>query len=108
MNRAKRKGTGLEVRVRDYFRQRGYEAERLPTEGKNDRGDIQVQGVPWVFECKATVGSDLGPTMNEAKKEAVNAGVLNYCVVKHRSRHSVDEAFVIMPLWMFVDVLSGR
>jgi hypothetical protein len=44
MNRAKRKGTAHEVRVRDYLNSRGGRTVRLGLSGTLDRGDIY--GIP--------------------------------------------------------------
>jgi hypothetical protein len=98
-NRAKAKGTGFEVRVRDYLRTAGFpRAERLPSEGTKDRGDIA--GVPIVLECKATTREQLAEAMKEARKEAENAGLPGYAVVRPWRSHSVAEAFATVPLWL--------
>lgn len=103
-NRAKARGTNWEVRVRDYLRANGFpQAERLPSEGRGDRGD--VAGVPFVLECKAVKREDLAEAMKEARKEAENAGKPGYAVVRPNRGKPVAEAFVTCPLWLFAGLM---
>ena len=68
--------------------------------GTLDRGDVAgVRG--WTLELKATRYADLGPAMREAKKESENAGTTKYALVKKWANHGVDEAFVILPAWLW-------
>lgn len=103
-NPAKAKGTAWEVRVRDYLRGAGFpHAERLPSEGAKDRGDIS--GCPYVIECKATTREELAQAMTEAAREAASAGKPGYAVVRpSRGRH-VSEAFATVPLWLLASLM---
>ena len=87
-NPSKAKGTAAEVAVRDTLRDAGYTAaERLPTEGARDRGDIA--GVPVVIEVKACREMDLAGWLREADREASNAR-LDIGVVWHKRRGTTD------------------
>ncbi len=105
-NRSKAKGSAWEKRVRDYLQAEGFEhAERLPSEGSADRGDIS--GCPYVIECKATTQEQLATAMREAAKEAENAGKPGYIVVRpFRGRH-VSEAYATMPLWLATALMKA-
>ena len=52
-NPSKKKGTAAEVLVRDAARLRGLPAERIPQEGRNDRGDVHLAHGRVVVEVKA-------------------------------------------------------
>jgi hypothetical protein len=117
-NPSKRKGTAHEVAVRDFLQSffdsyqstglntvLGLNIERLPTEGKNDRGDIS--GVPgWVIEAKNVKSADLSTAMKEAEREAINARVNHYVVVKHRNGKGVSESYAITPLWLWAMLVA--
>jgi hypothetical protein len=101
---SKKKGSAFEVRVRDYLRTAGFpHAERIPSEGAKDRGDIA--GVPFVLECKATTREQLAEAMKEARKEALNAGKPGYAVVRPNRGKPIEEAFVTCPLWLFASLM---
>lgn len=103
-NPSKQRGTRFEVRVRDYLRTVGFpQAERLPGEGKADRGDIA--GVPLVLECKATKREDLAEAMKEARKEALTAGKPGYAVVRPSRGRPIEEAFCTVPLWLLAQLM---
>lgn len=104
MNAAKAKGTRFEVRVRDYLRENGFpQAERIPSEGAKDRGDIA--GVPFVLECKATKREDLAEAMKEARKEMENAGKPGFAVVRPSRGRPIEEAFATVPLWLLARLM---
>lgn len=88
-NPSKAKGTKAEVQVRDYLRAHGYPyAERIPTEGAKDRGDIAgVSGV--TIEVKAVREMSLSTWVDEARKEAANART-PVGVVWHKRRGTTD------------------
>lgn len=103
-NPSKKKGTVFEGRVRDYLSANGFpHAERLPSEGSKDRGDIS--GCPFVIECKATTREQLAQAMKEAAKEAANAGKPGYAVVRPSRGRDISEAFTTVPLWLFATLM---
>jgi Holliday junction resolvase len=104
---SRQKGTRFESEVVGYLRENGHAAcERRALSGKNDRGDIAgVQG--WTLECKAEKAISLAGYVEEARAEAVNAGTANYAAVVKRRGKGVSEAYVVMPLAVFVKAISG-
>lgn len=73
-NPSKQKGTSAEVAVRDYLRACGFiHAERLPTEGAKDRGDIIGIDPELVIEVKACKQQDLAGWSREVEVEKRNA-----------------------------------
>lgn len=92
-----RKGAGFETVV----------AQRCGTErrvknGNKDRGDLVLRS--WVAEIFCPGRNkplNLSQKMSEAKAEAENAGCPSrYCVIVRRTGYPVDEAYVVIPLWM--------
>lgn len=75
--------------------------ERRTLNGSKDRGDLVLR--TWVAEVKAPGRGqplNLSTAMNEAAREADNAGVDQWCVITRRTGYPIDEAFVTIPLWM--------
>lgn len=96
----KAKGTRWESEVARFL-----DLERLGSiHGKNDQGDLRH--LQWVIECKDEQKINLAGYMDEAILEAVNAGKsLTVAVVKRR-RRSVEDAYAVMPLWVFRAVME--
>lgn len=105
-NPNKRKGSSWEKAVADYLQLCGFTGvERRAQEGSNDRGDIAgIDG--WVLEAKNERRIELAQYMEEAKREAANADARFYAAVVKRRRKPVNEAYVVMPLSVFADVLN--
>jgi hypothetical protein len=108
MSEARRKGSAFESAVVRYLAEHGFpDCERRVMGGSRDRGDIAgVSG--WVLEAKATRTLDLAGAMTEAKREAVNAGTARYAAVLKRRSHPVSDAYVVLPLHLFADLLRER
>lgn len=108
MSASRRKGTAFETAVVNFLREAGYEsAERRALNGRNDKGD--VAGLPgWVLECKAEKTIDLAGYMGEACREAQNANATSYAAVVKRRGKGVSEAYVVMPLAVFVKEITGK
>ena len=112
-NPSKAKGTSAEVAVRDYLRASGWtNAERLPTEGAKDRGDITGIDPALVIEVKACKAMDLGGWMREVDAEVINARA-DLGVIWHKRRGTTNPAdwFVTMTGDDFVQLLrhyTGR
>ena len=96
VNRAKAKGTLWEVQLRDHFRQTWDTAERLPTEGSKDRGDIG--GIPFVVEAKNVRKFSLAEWLDELDKEMTNANKQWGFVAIKRTRKPVGEGYALMPI----------
>lgn len=106
-NPSKQKGTSAEVAVRDYLRDSGWPwAERLPTEGAKDRGDIA--GLPICIEVKNCKTMDLARWIAEAQAEKVNAAQ-SVAVVWHkrRGKSSPGDWYVTMTGAELVELLAG-
>lgn len=104
-NPSKRRGSAFERDFVSWLREQGWpDAERRVSEGINDRGDVAgVKG--WTLELKATKHADLGTAMGETEREAKKAGTLRYALVKKRRNKSCDEAFVILPAWLWAEMV---
>jgi hypothetical protein len=106
----KQRGARFEVEVKDYFRSRGYSAERLARAGRNDEGDVVVHedflGQIGILEAKAPGQSgriDLSGWSKEAKTEAGNYAkardlqpneILPAVVIKARGKAIADSYIV--------------
>lgn len=104
------KGRVFEKDLLDWFRARGFDAERLRQAGTLDEGDLVVKdGGVYVIEAKAEQRIDLPGYIREARAERDNycarrkldpAGVMPLVVVKAR-RKPISEAYVVVPLEEF-------
>lgn len=105
MSASRQKGTAFETAVVRYLQDQGFgAAERRALSGKNDRGD--VAGLPgWTLELKAEKAISLASYVDEARTEAVNAGTDLYAAVVKRRGKGVSEAYVVLPLQVFVKAL---
>ena len=109
----KARGATFETDIRDWFRSRGYDAERLARAGAKDEGDVAVRadflGSIGVIECKAPGAGnaiDLSGWTKEAQTEATHysqargidrEAVLAAVVIKARGK-SIDDAYLVMRL----------
>lgn len=106
-NPSRRKGTTFEVTVRDYLNDSGVftqKVERAPLWGAADQGDLLNTGA-FAVECKATKSIDLSAFVDQAEKEAANAGKRWGVAVIKRRRKSTEKAYVAMTLQTFVDIV---
>lgn len=90
-----RKGNTFEGRVAA-----ACDTERRIKHGTKDQGDLVLKR--WVAEifCPGRGKKlNLSQKMTEAKVEAANAGVENYCVIARRTGYPIEEAFFVIPLW---------
>ena len=108
MNPSKRKGTAFETSVVRYLNDHGYpHAERRALTGNQDRGDIA--GIPdFALECKAVQSIALAQFVDEATREANNAGVPYGAAIIKRRQKNVDQAYVVMTLAQFVELIRSR
>jgi hypothetical protein len=47
----------------------------------------------------------LAAWLDEAEKEAANAGVSRFAVVFPRKSHTVDKAYAVMPAWLLAELM---
>jgi hypothetical protein len=108
----KRRGASFEIELRDWFRSRKYDAERLARAGSKDEGDLSVRGFlgfTGIVEAKAPGAGnkiDLSGWNKEAQVEADNyakardierASVLPAVIIKARGK-SIADAYVVFRL----------
>lgn len=105
MNRAKQKGTAFETAVVNYLKERGLDARRKVLAGAKDEGDIDV--AHWTLEAKNCQAISLAQWVDEAAVESKNCGRPVAVVAKRRGKGSPADAYVIMPLSVFVEEMFG-
>ena len=110
----KARGATFETDIKDYFRQLGYDAERLARRGSKDEGDVVIRtgfinASIGILECKAPGAGnaiDLSGWSREAQTEAKNysearqieeASVLPAVVIKARGK-SIADAYLVFRL----------
>lgn len=105
MNKPKRVGTSWESALVEFFRERGHNVLRPAQKGNKDIGDIV--GVPnWTFEAKNTARLDFAGAIDEAKREAENAGTIWYAALVKRRGKGVSQGYAVMPMHLFLDILD--
>lgn len=107
----KRRGASWEIALRDWFRERGLNAERLRLNGALDEGDLIVNddGILTLIEAKDAQQFDLSGWLKEVEVERVNyAGargvasddVWPIVVIKRRGQ-PIENAYVVTTLGEF-------
>jgi hypothetical protein len=108
----KARGATYETDIKDYFRELGYDAERLARRGSKDEGDVVVRAdfinsSIGILECKAPGAGnaiDLSGWTKEAQTEATHyaqargidrGAVLSAIVIKARGKSIADSYLVI-------------
>lgn len=116
----KARGSGYEVDIKDWFREHGYDAERLARAGSLDEGDVVIRsdfllGTIGILECKAPGAGnaiDLSGWTREAQTEAGNYArargldrnaVLAAVLIKARGK-SIADSYLVLRLG---DVFGG-
>ena len=118
MNRSKARGTAFETDVVNYLNAYGIPVRRMPPAGSKDVGDVQTSDGQWVFEIKNTKSIDLAGACDELDAEMLNADnaalksakrgdnpVVRGAAIIKRVRKNVSEAYVVMPLREFADLI---
>jgi hypothetical protein len=109
----KARGATFETDIRDWFRNHGFDAERLARAGARDEGDVVVKtdflGSIGILECKAPGAGNaisLSGWSQESQVEATHyaeargidrKAVLPAVVIKARGK-SIDDAYVVFRL----------
>jgi hypothetical protein len=102
MSRNKRAGTAWEREIVDYAIGRGHwGAERRALAGSNDRGDV-VGLTDLVVEAKNERSIEWAAGVDEAEREASNAGTRYFVAVFKRRRKNVAEAYAATKLGNFL------
>lgn len=97
VNRAKQKGTAWETRVRGYLTPVFPDIDRRAQQGADDKGDFINTG-PWCIEAKNHKRLDLAGWLDQAAKEAENAGASLPVVVFPRKSHVADKCYALMSM----------
>ena len=109
-NPPKQKGTAFETSLVPEINKFYPGTERRAPHGTADKGDFVIPGAgDFIIEAKNHKTPSLGAWVEEAKKEAANAGV-RYGVVAHKRRGITDPArqFLTMELGDFLELVAGR
>jgi hypothetical protein len=109
----KARGATFETDIRDWFRSRGYDAERLARAGAKDEGDVVVKtdflGSIGIIECKAP-GANGKITLSGWTKEAqieadhyadarnIDRDVIMPAVIIKARGKSIDDAYLVLRL----------
>ena len=107
------RGATFETDIRDWFRSRGYDAEKLARAGAKDEGDVAVRadflGSVGVIECKAPGAGnaiDLSGWTKEAQTEATHyaqargierEAILAAVIIKARGK-SLEDSYLVLKL----------
>ena len=107
------RGATFETDIKDWFRGKGFDAERLARTGAKDEGDVVIRndflGSIGILECKAPGKDgriDLSGWTKEAQLEAkhyaeardlVREAILSAVVIKARGK-SLDDAYLVFRL----------
>lgn len=101
-NPPKKKGTAFESALVAHIVAAGLDARRVALTGAHDQGDIHVwdgDGSLIVIEAKNRRGYQVTEAVEQAKKEAENAGSLwPVAVLKRNGIGDVGRSFVVMEL----------
>lgn len=101
MSRAKQKGTAWETAIVRYLQACNLPARRKVLTGSLDEGDIDTGR--WSIEAKNCQAISLAAWVDEADAEAANSGRPVAVVAKRRGKGDPGEAYVVMPLRVFVE-----
>jgi hypothetical protein len=110
----KARSTAFRIEVLLYIHEHGFTnaTTRPETKGltmserlKRDTGDIV--GLPWTLGVRRYEVLKLGEAQNEVKEEAERAGTSLYASIQHRKDHPVSDAYVTMPLHVFLEVMRS-
>lgn len=103
-----RAGAKFEIDLAAYARDHGQpDCERRVMGGSKDRGDLAgIRG--WVLEAKNEKVRDVPGALREARKEADNAGVTRYAAIHKYRNHTIAEAVVSIPFWLFLELIGDE
>jgi Holliday junction resolvase len=106
---AKAKGRAWETQIAEFLKANNIDCERRVKSGAKDKGDILIYANPtFVIEAKSERTITLASYMEELKVEIENAGGDRGVAVVKRVRKPVEEAYVVMPLGLFVEKYYGQ
>jgi len=102
----KQKGTTFERECANFLTDNtSFWVERRALAGTLDKGDLI--GVPnTVLECKNHKQLNIAGWVDEAEAEARNAGAHWFAALVKRRNKNVREAYAVMPLWLYAELLG--
>lgn len=103
-----KRGPHYESRLAAFFSAvLGIPVERRVMGGIRDRGDLA--GIPdWIIEAKNVTTACLGTAMNEAKKEAANAGCRYFTAILNRRNHGLERSYAVVELWALAELIAAQ
>ena len=111
MIKAKAKGTAFETAVARFLAEEtGAWVERRALSGNADKGDLLGDGVlaDWCLEVKNHKSIDLASFVDQAETEARNAKSKWFAAIVKRRNKNVKDAYVVMPLWMWTELICDE
>lgn len=111
---SKIRGTRWESAVRDWWNARPMRPTDGPRpqlfrpalHGAQDKGDLYgLHG--WTLQCRDTARIDLAGAVDDARKQAANAGTRFFAAIVKRRRKGVEEAYVVMPAEVWATFVLG-
>lgn len=104
-SKQKIKGSAWEREVVRYLGEYFPTLERRQSGSLRDKGDLQ--GVPyWVFECKDHKALKLAEWTDHLWEQLDHAGATYGVVIAKRARKPVSEAYAVLPLALFRELLN--
>ena len=108
VNPQKGRGTRWESAVRDALMDAGLPARREVQRGAADVGDLSIEGLPFSIEAKDHKSIDLAAFVDQANRQAANAGQPYGVAIVKRRRKSVTDAYVVLDLATFIRILNDH
>jgi hypothetical protein len=108
MSASRQKGTRWESLVVSFLRDHGFPwADRIPMAGAKDRGDVTLGPASPIIEAKNLKQDEWAKALDEANREAHNAGAPFGVVWAHRrGKSSPGDGFVLMDGATYVVLLQ--
>ena len=101
----KRKGSDWERAVANFLSDWFPAIERRMAGSQTDKGDLQ--GIPYtVIECKNTKKLELAEWSDRLFEQMENAGAFRGVIIAKRPRKGVSEAYAIMPLVLWAELMK--
>ena len=104
----RRKGDVFERAVVAVLLEAGFAAERCFGAGRpDDVGDVELAAFPWLFvDCKNAHRFELAEWVDALAGKAARADDGIPLVVVKRPRRPARDAYAVVPLWAFAEILE--
>lgn len=107
MSKSRQKGTSFETLIKEYFISKGLKAHRNPLSGSKDVGDVWIENISAVFECKNCVKLNLSGWIEETEVERKNAGRrFGFTIFKRKGKGRAEDQYALMPVSTLVELLK--